>query len=269
VRASISDVLLYRKCPRAWQYSNDWAVPSTPAMIKGTYIHSSVERYMKEVSEPDESHLTDLMKRELDNVKASYLSLEIEAAHEIDFRGHTLLARPDGVLIKDSKLYSWQVKTVSRMMHQHEEYVRLSPHETIYGLAIEERYGSYPVGIVLCRYVKVKEPYLDITVVNHDTNLTSRNRILDGIEVTLNDMEKYAFKNAPCNSNSCVDWMTGATCGYKQCCHHKVDPQEILKPSVNRYPEFNPSATKREQDTFYSKICHTNPGDLPSELDWT
>lgn len=246
MRASISDVLLFRKCPRAWFYST-LVEPATaaPALERGTEVHKKVADLLSGGPALVSTLEADIQE-ELLNFCEDFSILGIETGIEYDFRGHTVLCRPDGVLknkLSDAG-WLWQLKTSTRNCSWHSEIVRISPHEAMYAEAAEYFINTKVVGTIVCRYIvpKTKPPYIIITEEVHDPLM--RAATLDGIAATLDEMEKYANVQEgdtlpPAHTNACIDWFSGSKCPYYGICHQGVGLNDSgYKKRANRYPEF-------------------------------
>jgi len=240
VRASISDVLMFRKCPRLWQLAQKWdPANKSIALQAGTEIHKNFEYFFRGGAAPP-SISNAIGFEGLRQFMEFNKMIEVESSYELDFRGHTVLCRPDAVseFKTDNGLWSVQIKSAARNLPAHADIVHWSPHEALYQLAIQTKYGRSPRGTILFRYIKTTQPQIKINVLHYD--LTRQIKILNSVEETLTDMERYATERpeAPMYTNSCWDWITGAACPFTPVCHNDANPKDFFGPAVNRYPEF-------------------------------
>ena len=146
-------------------------------------------------------------------------------------------------------LFLGQIKSVSRNGASTHNHVLHHPYENVYNYAVKQCFEpkGYTVDatVVLFKYLKAKVPNIPklfIETVILDRNI--QDRALEGIAVTLDEMEKYANgAEAPRYTNSCIDWMTGQPCAYANFCFTNITDAEVYdygfaKPA-NRYPEFD------------------------------
>lgn len=257
MRSTVSDILLFRKCPRAWWYSQKYVPRLVAAPLeRGNAVHGEVKDFLSVYlgSSPtgdlgQSKLLPAKIRKEIKEAFEKYRIIAIEKGFEFDFRGHTILGRPDGVLkqVLTGDHALWQVKTSTRNCSWHPEIVRISPHEAIYAEAIQHFTGSTCNSSIVMQYVfrEKKDPEVIITNQVHDLDM--RGLILDGITDTLDKMEAYAEEIPPMHTNSCYDWFTGSKCAYLNLCHHGLE-SDYTAP-IDRYPEFN----KQYQDTKGSR----------------
>jgi hypothetical protein len=230
---------MFRKCPKLWWLSRKWdpGIKSN-ALSTGIAIHKEFQNYFEG---KNHTMLTPAEGfQDFHRQMKAYETLEVESAYEIDFRGHTILCRPDAVIkgVGGGSLWSLQIKTSARHLSAHALSVQWSPHEALYKTAISLKYSAPVAGTFLVQYIKTQTPKIFTQVFTLPDY--QREQILRSVEQTLTDMERYETEEdeAPMHTNSCYDWTTGAGCPFITVCHHGAQPEDFYGPAVNRYPEF-------------------------------
>lgn len=234
VTTTVSDCLLFNKCPYAWwvrtvKKRKEWP-SSTGALAIGTKIHQDLATYFKG---GDENAVPEYFLDKaagLRNVKRSLVFKEVEVPHSCKVEQHTFYFRPDGVV---SHVYTpsitglFQIKSVSANKQHYAEYVRISQHECLYsyglGLANAPTYT-----LIIRKSTPKRPPLLDLRMVTRSMNDVQRGvnwcyRIACQMEAMLDEVQEDEEK-AGCwqSPNSCIDWITGSECPYKKHCHNNV-----------------------------------------------
>ncbi len=245
MRASVSDIVTFRKCPRLWKYRQQWAPEPSKYMERGTLAHRQVQTYLsKRMSGYIHAHAVDhalldsgtsntpapLMQRwdynQLETMADKFNILAVERPFEFDFLGHTLLGRPDA-LLQEKTLFTerlFQIKTVSRKLSAHELSVQQHPYETAYATAVGHFLDKPINRTLLMRIFFDKHGVPDIELMDVILPVgKARQEILDSLVHTLDEMDRYAQKSpeeVPAYTNSCIDWNTGAKCPFLTPCRY-------------------------------------------------
>jgi hypothetical protein len=250
LRTTVSDILLFQKCPYAWYIKNvnkREPITKSKALEHGLNVHGDFERFLKE-GEVKVPSLNVLASSELKKVLDVFLEYDITAVEQpitVEISGHTIDGRPDGVLrhkVNEAECL-WQLKTSSANKAHHIDIVRFSLHECIYGIGIN--YKKPVLTTILCRYIttvagKVSVQIDRVTRSPGDIEAARQYvvRMCDQMEELTLGKRSEGWQAPP----SCIDWITGQRCGYFNHCHHGVDLTDntIFKPTEDRYAKEPP-----------------------------
>lgn len=262
MRASVSDILLFRKCPQAWVHSRKWSSIASPAMARGTHIHAQIASLLEHGKCDDTSvlmHAGDIIH----GLRSRYNIIAVEHPFQFDLRGHTILTRPDAILYdtETRHMISFQIKTSSRNMARHSEYVRISPHEAAYYKAIEANYDKVPSKIIMLRYIQTNATNPKVTVDIQDITYPSfdvMDATITSLVKTLDDMERALQSTFIVrHGERCIDWNSGSQCGYFHACHNNTPLDMICVPAVDRYADIAEPYTEVKHNTLFP-----HPGDI-------
>ena len=277
---TVSDILLYQKCPLAWWVKN--VARKEPmngglsaAFATGTEFHQAMQAYhaIISVEQPTQQVAIELLSKYplLANLPVYDKTIlwnivkkikHAEYALEIEINGHTIHARPDGIAPADKCLV--QYKTVSAKKLHYMDIVRISVHENIYALGCEQHFGSEFSYTLPIFYKKSKtgNPTVysgGLTPLSKKTKLAATNfvtRICNEMEHLANATQKEAenWESPP----ACIDWITGTKCPCYHFCHIDRRKTDLLGGSVpawqwkeveTRYPEFAVAGTGGQDST--------------------
>lgn len=256
MRTTVSDVLLFNKCPYAW-----WAKHvigrepiggSSPALEYGTKIHKIVAGALASKNTAEAAlYLEPKSSAALSNFVITTEVMEIETAHSVEIGGHEFLYRPDAVVKKLGSISTFQLKTASASKAHLFDIVRYSPHECLYawGLKNEGKYEGFNTKrTITMLWVKSKKPQNDKIKVQ--SVFRTGEEINDGVifcvktadrmeEMLREAGEDQAKAREWHNPSSCIDWITGTRCGYQIHCAGKfrLQAEHVFKNTEDRYAD--------------------------------
>jgi RecB family exonuclease len=161
-RWSYSRLSFYEKCPAGWKYRYIDGLPSppTPAMVRGTWLHSLCETVLKEpVETPQElSAIAPVLERLKANNAQSEKMWKLDAGWQVAIDQVWVKAIVDVHFVKDDALHIYDFKS-GKSYPSHKQQLELY---ALIGLALHPEYERAECGAI----------YIDSGKIGHKLTIT-------------------------------------------------------------------------------------------------
>ena len=111
MQASVSDIVLFRKCPKAWQHAQKFSAQpsSTSALTIGSDIHKEFQHHFENTGIADDyKYLSFEMRKQIDDelLRRKLNRFAVEPAVLAELKGHNITCRPDVIFSAKSNPYA-------------------------------------------------------------------------------------------------------------------------------------------------------------------